>query len=58
MVLIPDGNSEYGAYAKRRIIREKNNPISDCSRSNQMPYTDQIIEIAPYLRTYFWVTSV
>ena len=24
-----------------------------CSRSNQMPSTDQITEIAPYIRTYF-----
>ena len=25
-------------------------------RSNQMPWTDQIKEIAPHVRTYFWVT--
>ena len=29
------------------------NPICDCSRSNVMPYTDKITEIAPYARTYF-----
>ena len=28
-------------------------PICDYSRSDQMPLTDQITEIAPYVRTYF-----
>ena len=35
--------------------REKN-LICYCSRSKQMPWTDQITKIAPYVRTYFWVT--
>ena len=26
------------------------------SMYNQMPYIDQIAEIAPYVRTYFWAT--
>ena len=29
--------------------------ILDCTRSNQMPYTDQITEIATDVLTYFWV---
>ena len=29
------------------------NPICDYSRSNQMPYTDQIQEFAFYVRNYF-----
>ena len=29
-----------------------------CNLSNQMPSTDQITYIAPYLRTYFRVTIV
>ena len=49
MVLILDGNREHVAHASRKIchIGEKN-PTYDCSRSNQMPYTDQM--------THFWVT--
>ena len=33
-------------------------PILDYSRSIQMPYTDQITEIAPNLRIYFWVFTI
>jgi len=29
--------------------------ICDCSRSNRMPQTDQITEIPPYVRAYFWL---
>ena len=36
--------------------RRKKNPICDYSRSSQMPKTDETTEIAPYVRTYFWVT--
>ena len=28
-------------------------PTCDCSRTNQKPYTGQITEIAPYVRTYY-----
>ena len=48
MVLILDGNSEHVAHA-----REKKIQICDCSRSTQMPSTDQIKDIDPYVRTYF-----
>ena len=37
------------------ILGEKN-PIYDSFPSNQMPDTDQITEIATYMRTYFWFT--
>ena len=30
------------------LRRRKKKQICDCSRSNRMPYTDQITEIAPY----------
>ena len=33
----------------RSFLKREKNPISDSSRSSQMPYTDQITEIAPYL---------
>ena len=36
---------------ENRSFRRKN-PICDCSRSNEMPSTDQITEVAPYVRTY------
>ena len=43
-------------YERKQVFEEKKYPICDCSRSNQMPWTDQTTEIAPYERTYFWVT--
>ena len=53
-IFILDGNSEHVAHAKGNFFfyRRKTNPIFDCSRSNQMPYTDQIIEIVPHVRTF------
>ena len=33
------------------LFGENKNPIYDCTRSNQMPQTDQITEIAPQVRT-------
>ena len=47
MGLISDGNSEQVGHAWRKIgfFGEKS-PNFDCSRSNQMPKTDQIKEIA------------
>ena len=36
-----------------KYVFSRENPICDCSPSNQMPLTDQITEIASYLRTYF-----
>ena len=38
------------------FVFRKKNPIFDFSRSNQMPYTDQITLIALYVRSHFWVT--
>ena len=51
---ILDGNSEYVVLARRKMVcSEKKYMIGDCSLSNQMPQTDQITEIFPYVRTYF-----
>ena len=57
MVLILYGNMvirrfwlDHGTY----ILDD--NPICDCFRSSQMPYTDQITENAPCVRTYSLVT--
>ena len=48
------GNSEHVARMKQNsYFEEEKNPIRDCSRTNQMPWTDQITVIAPYLRTLF-----
>ena len=42
--LIIDGNSRNGEYACRKIgLFGDKNPICDCSLSNEMPITDQII---------------
>ena len=43
------GNSENVEHAWRKIgllREEKKNPICDCSRSNQLPWTDKISKIA------------
>ena len=57
MVLISVGNSEHVAHAWRKIdLFGEKNPNCDVSRSNQIPYSDQITEIDLYVRTYFWVT--
>ena len=50
MKLIVDGNSEYAAHTLRKMFfwREKNYYF----RSNQMPFTDEITEMAPYLCYY------
>ena len=51
--MIKDGNPEHVAH--RLVISDKKSD-TDCYRSNQMPFTDQIREIVPYMCTYFWVT--
>ena len=51
MVLKLDGNM-LRTHETIRLFGEKN-PTCDCSRYDQMPYTDQVTEIAPYMRTYF-----
>ena len=58
MVLILDGNSEHVSQVKRknRSFLRRKKPIYDCSRSNEVPEMDEIIEIAPYVRTYVCVT--
>ena len=43
------------AYKGKKVFSEKK-PTCDCSRSKQMPQTDQIYVIAQQLRNYFWVT--
>ena len=53
MVLILDDDSEQVAYRmkqKKSLFRDK---INLGHLSNQMPSTDQITEITPYLRNYF-----
>ena len=51
IVPILDGNSDNVAHAGRKICL-----FRDCSRSNQMAPRDQITEIAPFVRTFFFVT--
>ena len=34
------------------------NPICDCSRTNQMPYTNQITKMAPYMCTDYHLITV
>ena len=57
MVLILHGKSEHAEQEIRcfRMTRKSDVIICYCSRSNQMPYTDQITDIAPDVRTYFRV---
>ena len=46
MALILDGNSEHVAQACRKLVLfGKKDPICDCSRSNQMPYTEETTEL-------------
>ena len=40
-------------HEEKYVSSDKKNPICDSSRSNLMSYTDQITEIASYMRTYF-----
>ena len=49
MVFISDGNPKHERAFQG--YRQKNR-IYDCSRSNQMPLTVRITEIAPDVRTY------
>ena len=58
MVLILDGNSNMlRTYEGKKVFsKEENNQILDCRRSEQLPYTDQIIEITPHVRTCIWIT--
>ena len=42
-------------YEGKEVFSEEKK-ISDCSRSKQMPLTGQISDIAPHVRTKFWVT--
>ena len=54
VVLILDGNSEHVAHVCEKIgLFGEKNLICACSKSNQMPYTDQITEIASSVHTYF-----
>ena len=52
MVLILVGNAEQFTHACVKLIFFGKNPISDCFWSNQMPQTDHITDIAPYVHTY------
>ena len=55
MVLILAGNSEHLAHSQKMGLFVENK-ICDCSQSNQKTLTDQITEIAQYVRTHFWIT--
>ena len=37
-------------HEEKWVSSEKKYPIFDCPRSNQMPWADQMTEIAPYVR--------
>ena len=52
MVYIVDGKM-LRTHEGKKVFSERKYPICDCSRSYQMPYTDQITEIAPDVRIYF-----
>ena len=57
MELILDGKWEHVAHTREnRAFLEISYPRCDCSRSNQMPYTDKITEIAPYVNIGIWVS--
>ena len=57
MVRILDGNSENVAHAWWKIGRfGEKYPICAGSLNNQKPYTGQITDISPYVRTYLWNT--
>ena len=57
LVLILDGTSLHVAHTWWKIgLFGWTYPVCDCSQTNQTPYTGRIIEIAPYVRTYLWVT--
>ena len=50
MVPLSYGNSEHVAHAWRiKCLFGENNPICDCSRSDQMTLKDQITEFASYI---------
>ena len=46
-------NILYYKIQENRVFGERKNPIFDFSGSNQMLLKDQIMEIAPHVRTYF-----
>ena len=53
MALISNGKSEHNAHELRKKKSEEKNPNCDCSRSYQMPQTDQITKIALCVPTNF-----
>ena len=44
------------SHEAKKVFSDKKYPICDCYRTNQKPYSGQITEIAPYVRTYLCVT--
>ena len=51
------GNPEHVSHAWRNInLFGGIKTICDYSRTNRTPLADQITDIEPYVRTYFWVT--
>ena len=54
MVLILDGKLEHDVHRDgNKVFLEEKYSICDCFRSNRVPETDQVTEIAPYVHTYF-----
>ena len=53
MVPILDGNSEHFSHGWRKIGLFWEKKIYDCSRSNQMPYTEYLAEIYIYVFDIF-----
>ena len=49
MALILDGNSQHAAHVSRKVFAEKIRFLTG-SRSNQMPLTNLITEIAPCVK--------
>ena len=57
MVLILDGNSEHGKSISRKIgLFEEKHIFVKISWSNQMPWTNQIIDSVSYMAAHFLVT--
>ena len=52
MVLKLDGNSQHVAHVYSKVCRYGEKSVWYCYRSNQMPSSDQITDIVPYVRTY------
>ena len=41
------------SHEGKKAYPDRKNTICDCYRTNQLAYTDQVTEFAPYVRIYF-----